>query len=130
MSTTAAQHKAIYRRLSLLDRRFSRRGISTNRRRTLWAALEDHDPVFGEILQDCSADLQEALSADLSECRRIRAVASEHADDWCASSVYEALLAFPFYLPPVDDFVFRGHLDARWRLIPSFFRRQPPTSLM
>lgn len=125
------RHQAIYQRLSLLDRRYTNHGIAADRRRALWAAL-DEDPLFQEILKDRTVDVRvrEGLSADLTECRRIRAVMEEQGDEWCASSIYEALIAILFFLPSGDDFVFRGHLDDQWRLIPSFFRMQPRISLM
>ena len=90
------------------------------------------DPLFQEMLKDETVDdrVREGLRADLTECRRIRAVMERQGNQWCASSIYEALLAILSFLPSGDDFVFRGHLDAQWRLIPSFFRMQPRISLM
>ena len=119
------EHKAIYNRLSNLDFRFSRTGISKNRRRALWSAL-DEDPFLQEFLKDPSVPTttRNRLTKDIMACRSLRETCFKLGDDWCASSIYEAMLVFFFFTIEGDEFVFRGHLDADWRLIPSFFRRE------
>jgi hypothetical protein len=131
MNTLAATHKAIYQRISVLDLRYAKGGMPLERHRALWAGL-DEDPGFREILDNPEEPrrLRDSLGADLRECRRLRDTAFRQDDDWVASSIYEALLALCCFLPSGDDFVFRGHLDAAWHLIPSFFRMQPRVSLL
>src|SRR5262249_17891728 len=43
--------------------------------------------------------LRDVLGADLRECRRLREAAFRQDHDWVASSIYEALLAFCYFLP-------------------------------
>lgn len=128
MDTTA--HKEIYRFVSDLDWDLSHRGVAVGQRRAILAALDDNFLFRNIFGAGADAPLREALGRSFGECRRIQAVASEQGKLWCASSIYEVLLALLRFLPSGDDFVFRGHLDARWQLVPSFFRMQPRTSLM
>jgi hypothetical protein len=123
-------HKGIYRRLSNLDHRLQEGGVSVVRRQALWAALAA-DPMMREIMNSrvTSAELRHAIQADLAECGRLRAEAFEADSQWVASSVYEALLAFFYLTVDSDEFVFRGHMDAEWTLVPSFFRMQPRVSI-
>jgi hypothetical protein len=127
----SSRQEAMYRRLTQLDQGYADRGDSVERRRARWAAL-DRDPTFQRLLQDPSLDsrIRERLRSDLTECRRIRDTAFEQGSDWTAASIYEALLALFFLIPSGDDYVFRGHLDADWRLVPSFFRMKPKTSIL
>jgi FRG domain len=122
--------KDIYGRFSILDKRYADRGIPVARRRSLWSAL-DQDPMIAGMLADHTIDrrVRDRLRTDFTECRQIRAAAFGERT-WCATSIYELLLALFFLVPSSDDFVFRGHLDAEWRLIPSFFRMTPRASLL
>lgn len=125
-SSNRSRHKAIYGRLSELDHRLSRRGLSVESRRALWAQLDEH-PMLSGILSDpkSPAMFRDAVARDIDECRRVRERAWKEDRDWVADSIYELLLAFMWLCPDGDDFVFRGHLDADWPLVPSFFRMKP-----
>lgn len=126
-------HRQIYRRFSRLDHRIMQGGITPDRRRALWASPAD-DPLIATIIGDSTAppSMRSAMIADIEECRRIRerAFGSDESIEWCAESIYEALLAIFFLSVDGDEFVFRGHLDADWRLIPSYFRLEPRVSML
>jgi hypothetical protein len=110
-----------------------RGGMTPARRQALWAGLAD-DPLITGIINDPAtpASMRDTLTADVEVWYRIRqrAFSSGRGEEWCAESMYEALLAIFFLSVEGEEFVFRGHLDADWKLIPSFFRLQPRVSLL
>jgi hypothetical protein len=124
------EFQGIYNRLSAVDLRFHRVGLSAERRRALWARLDD-DPSMKDILDgdEMPSAARDKLRADLRVCREARERAFADPDNYRAFCVYEALLAFFYLTVEGRDFVYRGHLDAGWRLVPSFFRLQPRVSL-
>src|SRR4051794_35347870 len=97
MQTTHDQLLETYQRLSLLDFRWQRAGVSVDRRRALWAGLEE-DPWVIEMLaaSDTPPPMRDGLRADLGLCRLLRDRAWKEADDFCGACVHEALLAFFF----------------------------------
>jgi hypothetical protein len=125
--------RQIYNRFSRLDYGLMRGGMAPDRRRALWAGLAD-DPLITDIINDrsTSAAMRNTMKADVEEWRRIHeeALIVDSSEPWCADSIYEAMLAIFFLSIDGDEFVFRGHLDADWQLIPSFFRRKPRANLM
>jgi hypothetical protein len=130
--TTAREDlaKETFYRLSRLDYGLARGGMSVQRRQAIWAAL-DEGPVVKLVLGDSTdSRVRAGLSQDLSVCRALRNQAASDPDSWIAGSIYEALLAFFFLCVDSDEFVFRGHLNAAWRLVPSFYRMKPPVSAM
>ncbi len=72
------------------------------------------------------------MTAGVEEWRRIhqQALAGDDGEGWCAKSIYEAMLAIFFLSVDGEEFVFRGHLNADWQLVPSFFRLKPRANLM
>jgi hypothetical protein len=123
--------RGVYQHLSQLDLGLHRGGLSAERRRVLWVDL-DQDPLVKSLSASDStpASVRSKVTEDLLVVRELRERAFADPDTYCASSIYEALLVLFFFTVEGDDFVYRGHLDATWRLIPSFYRAQPRISLM
>ncbi len=122
-------HRRLYEQLSSQDWELHNAGISAERRHNFWTAVE-HDEYDTEGIED-QAGLQALRSVQevVATCRKIRERARQGYGAWCASSIYELLLVlFTSHIVESDAVVYRGHLDTRWELVPSFFRLRPRIS--
>lgn len=128
MSSTCSSvddHRNLYRRLSAIDKRLYDANVRSDRRLAFWKRLD-----FTAAEQYLDPATAASVLDDFELSRSLRERAFSQLDSWSASSIYEALVAFFFLTVETDDFVFRGHLDASWDLVPSFYRLDPPANPM
>ncbi len=117
---TLEEHKALYRTLSKFDKDLSDYGVSTEERSTFFHQL-DLDRAHELVAKLGYTELEtKCIIESVESCRE--AQKGKNPFIYVADNIYELMLLLTRFWVEQPAYIYRGHSNSHWELIPSWYR--------